>query len=59
MVGAAYGVGLIALRKKDWSSQVYYGPFLALGAAAWIFGGERIIEWWFGLWGWAARLATG
>jgi leader peptidase (prepilin peptidase)/N-methyltransferase len=59
VVGSAFGMALIVLRKKDWSSQVYYGPFLALGAAVWIFDGERIIEWWFSLWGWAARLAAG
>jgi leader peptidase (prepilin peptidase)/N-methyltransferase len=56
VVGSAYGVALIALRRKDWSSQVYYGPFLALGAAVWVFGGERLIGWWFAFWGGAARL---
>ena len=56
IVGSVYGVTLIVLRKRDWSSQVYYGPFLALGAAVWVFGGERLIEWWFAIWAKAARL---
>jgi leader peptidase (prepilin peptidase) / N-methyltransferase len=47
LVGSVYGLGLIALRKREWSSQVYYGPFLALGAAAWVFGGDRLVQWWF------------
>ena len=58
MVGSVFGVSLIALRKRDWSSPVYYGPFLALGAAVWVFAGERLIEWWFALWAWAARLVA-
>jgi leader peptidase (prepilin peptidase) / N-methyltransferase len=56
LVGSAFGVTLIALRKRDWSSPVYYGPFLALGATVWVFAGERLIEWWFSLFAWAAKL---
>jgi leader peptidase (prepilin peptidase)/N-methyltransferase len=56
LIGSAYGIALIALRKRDWSSQVYYGPFIALGAAVWVFGGERLVEWWFAFRAWAAGL---
>ena len=54
LVGSIYGIGLIALRKREWSSQVYYGPFIALGAAAWIFGGDRLVHWW---WAWCGGAA--
>ena len=47
LVGSAYGLGLIAARRREWSSQVYYGPFIAFGAAVWVFGGDRIVHWWF------------
>jgi leader peptidase (prepilin peptidase)/N-methyltransferase len=49
MVGAAFGLSMIAIGKREWSSRVYYGPFIALAAALWIFGGKRLVQWWFGL----------
>jgi leader peptidase (prepilin peptidase) / N-methyltransferase len=47
LLGSVYGVGLIALRKRGWSSQVYYGPFIAVAAALWVFAGEALVQWWF------------
>jgi leader peptidase (prepilin peptidase)/N-methyltransferase len=35
---------LIALRKREWSSRLPYGPYIALAAAIWIFGGQRLVE---------------
>jgi leader peptidase (prepilin peptidase)/N-methyltransferase len=37
---------LITLRKSEWSSRVPYGPYIALAATLWIFGGDRIVQWW-------------
>jgi leader peptidase (prepilin peptidase)/N-methyltransferase len=42
MIGAAVGVGLIALGKQQWSSRLPYGPYIALAAALWVFGGREI-----------------
>lgn len=46
MIGAVVGVGLIAARKRDWSSKLPYGPYIAMAAAIWIFGGRKFIYWW-------------
>ncbi len=47
MIGSVVGVTLIALRKREWSSRLPYGPYIALSAAIWIFGGARLVYWWF------------
>jgi leader peptidase (prepilin peptidase)/N-methyltransferase len=44
MIGAAVGVVLIALRRREWSSRMPYGPYIALAAAIWIFGGKKIVH---------------
>ncbi|HXT41796.1 MAG TPA: prepilin peptidase [Candidatus Angelobacter sp.] len=48
IVGATYGLSMIALKKQEWSGRLYYGPFIALAATLWIFGGGRIMHWWLG-----------
>jgi leader peptidase (prepilin peptidase)/N-methyltransferase len=35
---------LIALRRREWSSRMPYGPYIALAAAIWIFFGKKIIH---------------
>jgi leader peptidase (prepilin peptidase)/N-methyltransferase len=40
--------GLFIARDKA-GSRVPFGPFLALGGAIWIFGGERLWDWYFGI----------
>jgi len=52
MIGAFVGLLLIALRKHEWSSRIPYGPYIALAAIVWVFGGHRLLEWWtqFGRW---------
>jgi leader peptidase (prepilin peptidase)/N-methyltransferase len=44
MIGATVGVTLIALRRREWSSRMPYGPYIALAAAIWIFGGKRFFH---------------
>jgi len=44
MIGAAAGITLIIMRRREWSSRMPYGPYLALAAAIWVFGGEKIIH---------------
>ncbi len=47
MIGAAVGITLIAMRRREWSSRMPYGPYIALAAAIWIFGGNQIVSWLF------------
>jgi leader peptidase (prepilin peptidase)/N-methyltransferase len=42
MIGAAVGVTLIAFRKHQWSSRLPYGPYIALAAILWLFGGRAL-----------------
>jgi leader peptidase (prepilin peptidase) / N-methyltransferase len=49
MIGSAVGVALIVLHKREWSSRLPYGPYIALASAIWLFGGKRLVEWWFGM----------
>jgi leader peptidase (prepilin peptidase)/N-methyltransferase len=42
MIGAAVGVVLILMRRREWSSRMPYGPYIALAAAIWIFAGKRL-----------------
>jgi leader peptidase (prepilin peptidase)/N-methyltransferase len=44
LIGAAVGLTLIALRRREWSSRLPYGPYIALAAALWIFGGQKLAE---------------
>ncbi|NQY73678.1 MAG: prepilin peptidase [Candidatus Margulisbacteria bacterium] len=49
LFGSIIGVGLICMNKKEMSSQIPYGPYLALAAFAWMFGGSSLwsadIQW--------------
>jgi len=37
---------LILLRKQEWSSRLPYGPYIAMAAVIWIFGGSHLLQWW-------------
>lgn len=51
MIGAFVGLLFIALRKQEWSSRIPYGPYIALAAVIWMFGGHRLLDWWLsGAW---------
>lgn len=41
IIGAAVGLTLIGCGKKEWSSRLPYGPYIALGAVIWMFGGKE------------------
>jgi leader peptidase (prepilin peptidase)/N-methyltransferase len=44
MIGAAVGIILILLRKREWSSRMPYGPYIAAAAVIWLFGGGKIFH---------------
>jgi leader peptidase (prepilin peptidase) / N-methyltransferase len=43
VIGAVVGVTLILLRKREWSSRLPYGPYIALAATVWLFAGHTIL----------------
>ena len=43
LVGSAVGMTLILMKRREWSSKIPYGPYIALGAAIWMFGGNAIV----------------
>jgi leader peptidase (prepilin peptidase)/N-methyltransferase len=47
MIGAVVGVTLIVMRRRQWSSRMPYGPYIAIAAAIWIFGGKKLVPWLF------------
>ena len=44
VIGAAVGTVLICMRRRDWSSRMPYGPYIALAAVIWLFGGEKVFN---------------
>jgi leader peptidase (prepilin peptidase) / N-methyltransferase len=44
MIGAAVGILLILLRRREWSSRMPYGPYIAVAAVIWIFGGKKFFH---------------
>jgi leader peptidase (prepilin peptidase)/N-methyltransferase len=42
MLGAVVGVALIVLQRREWSSRIPYGPYIAGAALAWLFGGKAV-----------------
>lgn len=37
MIGSLVGITLIVIRRREWSSRLPYGPYIALAAAIWLF----------------------
>jgi leader peptidase (prepilin peptidase)/N-methyltransferase len=48
IIGAAVGIALIVMRRRQWSSRMPYGPYIALAATIWIFGGKKLFHAFFG-----------
>ncbi len=44
VIGAAAGTILILVGRREWSSRMPYGPYIALAAAVWLFGGNKIFQ---------------
>ncbi|MGH7952649.1 MAG: prepilin peptidase, partial [Limisphaerales bacterium] len=44
LIGAAAGIILILMKRREWSSRMPYGPYIALAAVIWIFGGNKIFH---------------
>lgn len=42
MIGAVAGVALIVMGRREWSSRLPYGPYIAAAAVLWLFGGKAL-----------------
>jgi leader peptidase (prepilin peptidase)/N-methyltransferase len=46
LIGSMVGVFLILIKRQVWSSRLPYGPYIAIGAVIWMFGGRELLDWW-------------
>lgn len=46
-IGAVVGIGTIAIGRREWSTKIPFGPYLALGALIWLFFGPELILWYW------------
>ena len=44
VIGSAVGLTLIATGKREWSTRLPYGPYIAAAAVIWIFGGYEWVS---------------
>ncbi len=47
LIGAVVGVTLMVFKKGEWTGRLPYGPYIALAAVLWVFGGHELWRWWF------------
>jgi len=45
LLGSIVGGTAIVFKKRDWSSRIPYGPYIAVAAVVWIFGGYQWLRW--------------
>ena len=48
-IGALVGVATIAAGRREWSTKIPFGPYLALAAMAWLFYGPEFAHWYWSL----------
>jgi len=48
-IGSIVGLGLIAFGRKKWGSEIPLGVFLSLGAVITLFWGDKILNWYLGI----------
>jgi len=49
VVGSAVGISMMIANKRDLKMRIPFGPFLAVGALCYIFFGNAILHWYFGI----------
>lgn len=59
LLGSAVGITAIVLRRRNWSSLIPFGPYIALAATIWIFFGADVTNWWFRISGSVLNPAAG
>ena len=43
LIGSAVGIVLILMHRREWSSRMPYGPYIAMAAVIWVFAGTKIL----------------
>ena len=46
VIGVLVSVAVYLVHRREWSSRIPYGPYIAMAATVWIFGGKKAVEWW-------------
>jgi leader peptidase (prepilin peptidase)/N-methyltransferase len=49
VIGCVAALGGLFLARDRGGSRIPFGPFLALGAVVWVFGGDALWDWYFGV----------
>lgn len=49
VIASLYGIATLVIGRREWSSKIPFGPYLAIGAVVWIFCGREIVRLIFGL----------
>jgi leader peptidase (prepilin peptidase)/N-methyltransferase len=44
VIASLYGIATLVIGRREWSSKIPFGPYLAIGAVAWIFCGREIVR---------------
>ena len=58
IIGCVAGIAGIFIARDKSGARIPFGPFLALGAAIWVFGGNEIMDWYFSQFGAANLLSS-
>ena len=49
LLGSLVGLGTMLIGRRAWSAKLPFGPYLAAGALGWLFFGDALVAWYFGL----------
>ena len=46
VIGSVVAIALIAIGRQKWTGRLGYGPYIAVAAMIWVFGGHRFMDQW-------------
>jgi len=49
VIGSVVGVTMMVLKKDEWAGRLPYGPYIALAAVVWVFGGDKLWNFWWNM----------
>jgi leader peptidase (prepilin peptidase)/N-methyltransferase len=49
IIGSVVAVLMILVKRREWAARIPFGPYLALGAALWVFIGPAFLSWYLAL----------
>jgi leader peptidase (prepilin peptidase)/N-methyltransferase len=48
LIGSCIGITMMLIKNKDMKFAIPFGPFLSMGATAYVFLGSKVISWYLG-----------